>query len=123
MPLMMPFVQGILFGMHLVNSKARDSGSMLFAASLLRGSHHGSNLNGDNCSIAVVAATAIKEVGCLSSCYVLLNLCHHLSFQNPKKLEAVLMVDTIVLLALIPLETMTALHLVHGTITALATTA
>jgi hypothetical protein len=27
--------------------------------------------------------TAIKEVGCLSSCFVLLNLGHHLSFQSP----------------------------------------
>jgi hypothetical protein len=49
---------------------------------------------------------------CSSTC-----LGHHLSFQTPKKLEAVLMVDMIVLLALIPQETMMALHLVHNTIT------
>jgi hypothetical protein len=45
----------------------------------------------------MAAATAIKEVGCLSSCFVLLNLGHHLSFQSSKKLEAVLSVDIIVL--------------------------
>jgi hypothetical protein len=67
---------------------------------------------------AAVAATTIKEIGCLSSCFVLLDLGHHLSFQSPKKLEAALMVDMIVLLALIPLETMMALYLVHCTITA-----
>jgi hypothetical protein len=67
--------------------------------------------------MAVAVTTAIKEVGHLSSCFVLLDLGHHLSFQSPKKLEAVLMVDTIVLLPLIPQETMMALHLVHCTIT------
>jgi hypothetical protein len=61
---------------------------------------------------------AIKEVGHLNSCFLLLDLEFHLSFQSPKKLEAALMVDMTVLLALIPLETMTALHLVHCTITA-----
>jgi hypothetical protein len=68
--------------------------------------------------VAVVAATAIKEVGCLSSCYVLLNVDHNLSLQAQRKLKAALMVDMIVLLALITLETMTALNLVHHTITA-----
>ncbi len=63
----------------------------------------------------VAVTTAIKEIGRLISCFVLLDLGHHLSFQIPKKLEAVLMVDTIVLLALIPQETMMALHLVHCT--------
>jgi hypothetical protein len=67
--------------------------------------------------MVVAATTAIKEVGHLSSCFVLLDLGYHLSFQIPKKLEAVLMVDTIVLLALIPQETMMVLHLVHCTIT------
>jgi hypothetical protein len=67
--------------------------------------------------MAAAVATAIKEVGHLSSCFVLLDLGHHLSFQSPKKLEAALMVDMIVLLALIPQETMMALHLVHHTIT------
>jgi hypothetical protein len=68
--------------------------------------------------MAVAVAPAIKEVGHLSSCFVLLDLCYHLSFQSQMKLEAVLMVDTRVLLALIPRqETMTALHLVHCTIT------
>jgi hypothetical protein len=32
--------------------------------------------------------TGIKEVGQLSSCLVLLYLCHHLSFQSKKNLEA-----------------------------------
>jgi hypothetical protein len=36
----------------------------------------------------MVAATAIKEVGHLSSCFVLLDLGHHLSFQSKKNLEA-----------------------------------
>jgi predicted permease len=69
-------------------------------------------------AMMVMAANAIKEVGNLSSCCVLLNLGHDLSFQSPKKLEATLIVDTIVLLALILQETMMALHLVHHTITA-----
>jgi hypothetical protein len=67
--------------------------------------------------MVAAVTTAIKEVGCLSSSFVLVDLGHHLSFQIPKKLEAVLMVDMIVLLALIPQETMMALHLVHCTIT------
>jgi hypothetical protein len=67
--------------------------------------------------MAVAVTTTIKEVGRLSSCFVLLDLGHHLSFQIPKKWEAVLMVDMIVLLTLIPQETMMALHLVHCTIT------
>jgi hypothetical protein len=67
--------------------------------------------------MVLAVATAIKEVGCLSSCFVFLNLGHHLSFQSPKKLEAALMVETIMLLALIPQETMMALQLVHHTIT------
>jgi hypothetical protein len=70
----------------------------------------------------MVVATAIKEVGRLSSCFVLLNLGHHLSFQSPKKLEAAMRVDMIVLLVLLPPETMMALHLVHHTIKAYATT-
>jgi hypothetical protein len=49
---------------------------------------------------------------------VLLNVDHNLSFQAQRKLKAALMVDMIVLLALITLETMTALNLVHHTITA-----
>jgi hypothetical protein len=49
---------------------------------------------------------------------LLLDLGFHLSFQSPKKLEAALMVDMTVLLALIPPETMMAVHLVHHTITA-----
>jgi hypothetical protein len=49
---------------------------------------------------------------------LLLDLGFHLSFQSPKKLEAALMVDMTVLLALIPSETMMAVHLVHCTITA-----
>jgi hypothetical protein len=60
----------------------------------------------------------IKAVGHLNGCFVLLNLGFHLSFQSLKKLEAALMVDMTVLLALIPPETMTAVHLVHCTITA-----
>jgi hypothetical protein len=66
----------------------------------------------------IVAVTTIKEVGHLSSCFVFLDLGHHLSFQSPEKLEAALRVDTIVLLAFIPLEIMMALHLVHCTIIA-----
>jgi hypothetical protein len=68
---------------------------------------------------------AFKEFGCLSSCLVLLYLGHHLSFLNKKILETALMVDTIVLLALIPQETMTALalHLVHPANTKKVTTA
>jgi hypothetical protein len=54
---------------------------------------------------------------------VLLYLSQHLSFPFQKNLEAVFMVDTIVLLALIPLETMMALHLVHPMITTKAMTA
>jgi hypothetical protein len=68
-------------------------------------------------TMMAAVAPAIKEVGQLSSCLVLLDLSHHLSFQIPKKLEAVLMVDMIVLLALIPQKTMMALHLVCCTIT------
>jgi hypothetical protein len=45
-PLMMPFIQGILFGMHLAGELARDSGSMSLCTSLLRGSHCGSNRTG-----------------------------------------------------------------------------
>jgi hypothetical protein len=60
---------------------------------------------------------AIKAVGHLNSHFLLLNLGFHLSFQSPKKLEAALMVDTTVLLALLPPETMMAVHLVHRTIT------
>jgi hypothetical protein len=67
---------------------------------------------------AAALVIAIKEVGNLNSCFLLLNLGFHLSFQSPKKLEAALMVDMTVLLALIPWETMMALHLVHHTITA-----
>jgi hypothetical protein len=108
MPLMMPFVWGILFGMHLLSSQETQVvchlGHTMVAIIM-------------ETMVVAAAATAIKEVGCLSSCFVLLNLGHHLSFQSPKKLEAVLMLDT-VLLALIPLETMTALHLVHCTIIA-----
>jgi hypothetical protein len=37
---------------------------------------------------AATVATGIKEVGQLSSCLVLLYLCHHLSFQSKKNLEA-----------------------------------
>jgi hypothetical protein len=37
---------------------------------------------------AATVATGIKEVGKLSSCLVLLYLCHHLSFQSKKNLEA-----------------------------------
>jgi hypothetical protein len=61
---------------------------------------------------------AIKEVGHLNSCFLLLDLGFHLSFQCPKKLKALLMVDTMLLLALLPPETMMALHLVHHTNTA-----
>jgi hypothetical protein len=52
-----PFVQGILFGMHLVNSQetqeyaARDSGSMPLGTSMLQGSHCGSNRTGDDCGV------------------------------------------------------------------------
>jgi hypothetical protein len=67
---------------------------------------------------AAALVIAIKAVGHLNSCFLLLNLGFHLSFQSPKKLEAALMVDTTVLLALLPPETMTALHLVHHTNTA-----
>jgi hypothetical protein len=38
--------------------------------------------------MAAVAVPAIKEVGRLSRCFVLLNLGHHLSFQSKKNLEA-----------------------------------
>jgi hypothetical protein len=73
----------------------------------------------DTIVAVAVVVTAIKEVGCLSSCIVLLDhVTSHLLFQSPKKLEAALMVDTIVLLVLIPLETMMSLHRVHCTITA-----
>jgi hypothetical protein len=57
MPLVIPFVQGILFGMHLVNSQetqeyaARDSGSMPLGTSMLQGSHCGSNRTGDDCGV------------------------------------------------------------------------
>jgi hypothetical protein len=68
-------------------------------------------------TMMAAATTTIKEFGHLSSCFVLFDLGHHLSFQIPKTLEAVLMVDMIVLLALIPQETMTALNLVHCTST------
>jgi hypothetical protein len=47
----------------------------------------------------------IKAVGHLNSCFLLLDLGVHISFQSPKKLEAALMVDTTVLQALIPPET------------------
>jgi hypothetical protein len=47
-PLMMPFIQGILFSMHLAGELARDSGSMSLGTSLLRGSHCGSNRTVDN---------------------------------------------------------------------------
>jgi hypothetical protein len=45
----------------------------------------------------MAAVTAIKEVGHLSSCFVFLDLGHHLSFQSSKKLEAVMRLDMIVL--------------------------
>jgi hypothetical protein len=61
----------------------------------------------------IVAADVIKEFGHLISCLVLLYLGHHLSFPSTKNMQAALMVDTIVLLALIYQETMTGLHLVH----------
>jgi hypothetical protein len=61
---------------------------------------------------------AIKAVSHLNSCFLLLDLGFHHSFQSPKKLEVALMVDTTVLLALIPPETMMAVDLVHCTITA-----
>jgi hypothetical protein len=67
--------------------------------------------------VAMLVIT-IKAVSHLNSCFLLLDLGFHLSFQSPKKLEAALMVDTTMLLALFPLETMTAVHLVHHTITA-----
>jgi hypothetical protein len=67
---------------------------------------------------AAALVIAIKEVGHLNRCFLLFDLGFHLSFQSPKKLEAALIVDLTVLLALIPLETMTALHLVHCIITA-----
>ncbi len=66
---------------------------------------------------------AIKEVGHLKSCFLLLDLGFHLSFQSPKKLEALFMVDMMLLQALLPPETMMALHLVHHTKTAQAMTA
>jgi hypothetical protein len=67
---------------------------------------------------AAALVIAIKEVRHLNSCFLLLDLGLHLSFLSPKKLEAALMVDTTVLLVLVPPETMMALHLVHCTITA-----
>jgi hypothetical protein len=66
---------------------------------------------------------AIKAIGHLNHCFLLLDLGYHLSFPSPKKMEASLMVDMTVLLALLTLETMMALHLVHHTNTAQATTA
>jgi hypothetical protein len=61
---------------------------------------------------------AMNEVGHLNSCFLLLDLGFHLSFQSPKKFEALLMVDTMLLLALLPPETMMALHHFHRTNTA-----
>jgi hypothetical protein len=66
----------------------------------------------------LVLVIAIKAASHLNSCFLLLDLGFHLSFQSPKKLEAALMVDMTVLLALLPPETMMALHLVHRTNTA-----
>jgi hypothetical protein len=38
--------------------------------------------------MVAVVVTTIKEVGPLSSCLVLLYVCHHLSFHSKKNLEA-----------------------------------
>ncbi len=43
MPLMMPFIQGSFW--HVPADLTRDTGSMLLGASLLQGSHCGSNCN------------------------------------------------------------------------------
>jgi hypothetical protein len=77
MPLIMPFVQGILFGMHLVNSKETQ---------VVCGGAHPCCEGRTVVAIvmetmaALAAATTIKEVGGLSSCYVFLDLGHRLSF-------------------------------------------
>jgi hypothetical protein len=40
---------------------------------------------------AATVVTSIKEVGWLSSCLVLCYICHHLSFQYKKNLEATML--------------------------------
>jgi hypothetical protein len=81
-PLMMPFVQGILFSMCLVNLQETQV-VCPYAHPCFEG----------HTMVAIVletmvAVTTIKEVGRLSSCFVLLDLGHHLSFKSKKNLEA-----------------------------------
>jgi hypothetical protein len=115
MPLMMPFVWGVLFSMCLVN--LQETQVVCQKAHPCLDGHTMVAIVLETLKVPALAIT-IKAVGRLNSCFLLLDLGFHLSFQRPKKLEAALMVDMPVLLALLPPETMTALHLVHHTNTA-----
>jgi hypothetical protein len=80
MLLMMPFVWGILFGMHLVNSQETK---VVY--------HEVHPCFKGHTVVTIVmetmaASSTIKEVGLLSSCFVLLNLGHRLSFQSKMNL-------------------------------------
>jgi hypothetical protein len=48
LPLMMPFIQGVLFGMHLVNLQETQVVCHQAGTSLLRGSHQDRNYSGGN---------------------------------------------------------------------------
>jgi hypothetical protein len=81
MPLMMPFAQGILFGMHLLN--LQETQVVCHQAHPCFEGHAMVAIVMETMMVAV--APAIKEVGRLSSCFAYpFNLGHHLSFQSKK---------------------------------------
>jgi hypothetical protein len=86
-PLVMPFIWGVLFGMHLVNSQETQVVCHL-AHPCFKDHTVVAIVLETIVALAAMVATSIKEVGGLSSCLVLLYVRHHLSFQSKKNLEA-----------------------------------
>jgi hypothetical protein len=83
MPPGIPFVWGILFGMHLVNLQETQQVVCRYAHPCFEGHTLVAIIVLEMKASALVIT--IKAVGHLNSCFVLLNLGFHLSFQSPKK--------------------------------------